>query len=100
MIMKSKNNKLNGFEPILSFKNEEEELYHESRMIMFRILSEVERLCEENGMKKKDLAKAIGTSPSYVTQLFNGDKLINLETIAKLQKVFNIVFHLEAKPKA
>jgi transcriptional regulator with XRE-family HTH domain len=85
------------FENIFAFKTKEEEIYHESRMIMFRFLSEIEKLCASRNMKKKDLAEAIGTSPSYVTQLFNGDKLLNLETIAKLQKVFNVVFSIEVE---
>jgi len=96
--MNSKNIISDDFKNILSFTDESDELYHESRMIMFRILGEVEKLCENKNMKKKDLAKAIDTSASYITQLFNGSKLLNLETIAKFQKVFNVTFKIEVVP--
>jgi len=38
----------------------------------------------------------IGTSASYITQLFRGNKIINLETIAKFQKIFDIKFEIKA----
>jgi len=81
---------------LFSFKSKEEEIEHEARMIMFRFLSEIEKL---NGkpMKRKDLAKALETSPSYITQLFRGDKLINLTMLARIQDVFNITFEIKAK---
>ena len=42
---------------------------------MFRILSSFEKMTDRP-IQKKEIAEAISTSPSYVTQLFNGDKLI------------------------
>ena len=62
-----------------------------------RFLSELEKLNCEKPLKKKDLAKAINTSPSYITQLYRGDKLINLITLAKIQDAFNITFEINAK---
>lgn len=84
------------FEDLFSFQSKEEEIEHEATMIMFRFLSELEK---KNGkpMKKKDLAKALETSPSYITQLFRGDKLINLTMLARIQDVFNITFEITAK---
>lgn len=84
------------FEDLFSFKSEKEELEHEAKMIMFRILSSFEKMTDRP-IQKKEIAEAISTSPSYVTQLFNGDKLINLTTLAKLQKAFHFSFQIEAK---
>ena len=50
-------------------------------------------------MKSSELAKKLGVSPSYVSQLFSGDKLINYPTLAKLQRIFNIRFKLDIKNK-
>ena len=63
---------------------------------MYRFLSEVERISEEEGLNRKELAALIGTSPSYLTQLFRGNKIINLQTIAKFQKVFDLTFEIKA----
>lgn len=85
------------YESLFSFKNENERIEHEAHLIMFRFLSEIEKLNIDNKIKRKDLAKKLGTSASYITQLYNGDKLINLTTIAKLQDVFKITFDIKAK---
>lgn len=86
-----------AFQDLLSFKSLEEEIKHNSQMIMYRFLSEIEILCEEKHMSKKELAERIGTSASYITQLYRGNKPLNIETIAKFQKVFDITFEIKAK---
>lgn len=84
------------FEDLFTFKSEKEELEHEAKMIMLRILSSFEKMLDRP-VQKKEIANAINTSPSYVTQLFKGDKLINFITLAKLQNAFDFTFHIEAR---
>jgi transcriptional regulator with XRE-family HTH domain len=85
------------FEGLFTEKSKEEELEHEAKMIMFRFLNELEKMNSDNPIKKKDLAKAINTSASFITQLYRGDKLINLYTLAKIQDAYNITFEIKAK---
>lgn len=73
------------------------DLNHEVKMIHYRYLSEVDRLIDEMKMSKKELAEKLGVSASYITQLFKGEKILNLEMIAKLQIAFNLKFDIEAK---
>ncbi|MBM3405325.1 MAG: helix-turn-helix transcriptional regulator [Bacteroidetes bacterium] len=87
-----------AFQDLLSFKSDEEEIKHQAQMVMFRFLSEIEALTEENNMTRKELACKIGTSPSYLTQLFRGSKPLNMITIAKFQKVFDITFNIKSQP--
>jgi transcriptional regulator with XRE-family HTH domain len=89
-----------AFLDLLSFKSLEEEIKHNAQMIMYRFLSEIEILSEEKKMTKKQLAEKIGTSASYITQLYRGNKPLNIETIAKFQKVFDITFDIKAKPNS
>lgn len=84
------------FEGLFSFNSTKEELEHEAKMIMFRLLSSFEKMMDRP-IQKKEIAEAINTSPSYVTQLFKGDKLINFTTLAKLQKAFDFTFEIEAR---
>jgi transcriptional regulator with XRE-family HTH domain len=86
-----------GVEHLFEFKNKEEEWEHEAKMIMFRFFSELEKINNSKPIKKKELAKAIGTSASFVTQLFQGDKLVNLTTLAKIQEAYDITFEIRAK---
>ncbi|MBN2664372.1 MAG: helix-turn-helix transcriptional regulator [Bacteroidales bacterium] len=81
----------------LNEKHSAFDLEHEKIMIQMRFMSEVEILMEEKKINKKQLAKVIGTSASYITQLFRGNKTLNLETIAKFQNAFEYKFGIEAK---
>jgi len=88
----------NEFADLFSFGNEEEEIEHEAYMIMFRFLSELENLNSgTKPLRKKELAHKLGVSASYITQLFNGTKLINLSTLAKIEREFNVTFEVKAR---
>ncbi|MGQ1946047.1 hypothetical protein ACT3CD_02950 [Geofilum sp. OHC36d9] len=86
------------FEDIFAFNSEEEELEHDAQILMFKFLEELEK-CNSNGskLKKKDLASAIEKSPSFISQLYSGDKLMSFNLLAKIQKAFNINFEIKAK---
>jgi len=85
-----------AFEDLLDFNSIEEELDHRARMIMYRVLSEVEILSEKRKMTRKELAKKIGLSGSYLTQLYRGIKPLNFLTIAKFEKALGITFDIKA----
>ncbi len=56
------------------------------------LMHEVRQLMKLKGWKQNDLALKLGKSKSYISQLFSGDKLINIKTIIKLQNIFEIKF--------
>lgn len=87
-----------GYEDLFSFRDEKDELDYEAHLLMFRFLSEVERIVSEGKtLKNKDIALKLGVSPSYITQLLRGDKLMNFIMLAKIQKAFNITFEIKAR---
>jgi len=98
MNLNTKSQIQDAFASVFSNDANDWDLQHETRMVMYRFLSEVERLCEENDINKKQLAQKIGTSASFITQLFRGTKTLNLETVAKFQNTFDIKFEIKAKP--
>ena len=83
-----------GFNNLFEQLTEKEILDNEAKLIMFRFLSIIETKREELGWNRKILAEKIGTSPSYISQLFRGDKLINMTTLAIIQKVMDIQFEI------
>jgi len=86
-----------GFDSLFNLSSEEEEK-HEARMIMYRFLSEMERVSgQKRGLKTK-LAGSVGKSKSFITQLFNGDKLVSLSMLARFQKALGIKFKITAYP--
>lgn len=100
MNMKSSNSDKikKAFNDLLAFKSEEDELKHDAHMLSFQFISEINKVMEaqEVQINKTGLAKALSTSKSYITQLFRGDKLINMLTLAKVQKALNLKFKIVA----
>ncbi len=79
---------------LFKFDSYEDEIEHETLMLSSCFLSEVQKVLDIKKMSKKELAGKIGTSASYVTQLFRGNKIINLNTIARIQKELDINFNI------
>jgi transcriptional regulator with XRE-family HTH domain len=81
---------------LLDFETDEEKLMFEAEMLHLATMQLVAQLMKENNMNKKQLAEALNTSQSFITQLFSGDKLLNFKLLAKLQRVFNVSFSINA----
>jgi transcriptional regulator with XRE-family HTH domain len=64
---------------------------------MAKFLDRIQEIADQKGLKKKDLAQKIGTSASYITQLYRGHKLLNLMTLAKFQRALDIEFEVSIK---
>jgi len=92
--MKSKNN---SFTTLFDFDSKEDKYKHDAEVLMFKFLSVVEKKMEQNQITRKELARRIQTSPSFVTQLFRGSKLINLTTLAKIQDALDFEFDILCK---
>ena len=86
------------FTKLFASGTKEQKLDLDAKMLMASFLSEIERVQEisTNLKNRKSLAEAIGTSPSYLTQVFCGDKNLNFLTLAKIQKVLKIRFEISA----
>jgi len=72
---------------------EKEKLELEARMIQLDFIDRLHELMKYKNIKsKKELADLLGTTPSFITQLFSAEKLINLKHLAKLQRVLGIKY--------
>ncbi|MDZ7719878.1 MAG: helix-turn-helix transcriptional regulator [Balneolaceae bacterium] len=74
----------------------EEQVEHRAQMLSYIFLSEAQKAMDRKEWTRKRLAKEIGTSASYLTQLFRGDRLLNLKTIAKIEAALEINFGVSA----
>jgi len=78
-------------------KTPEEQIEHRAHILSLIFLSEAEKAMKRKGWTRKCLAKEIGTSASYMTQLFRGDRLLNFKTVAKIERVLNMDYHISEK---
>jgi len=90
---------MQDLESLLSFGNENEKLELEAELLHLKFVGVLEELMEQEKITKAELAEKLSTSKSYITQLFTGDKLLNIKTLAKLQRVLNFNFKIESERK-
>lgn len=90
-----------GFSALLTHNNYEDKIDHDATMLSLSYVSEINMIMEKRKprMQKKDLAKLVETSPSYITQVFRGDKKINFKTLAKIQDKLGVKFVVTAYEK-
>ncbi len=83
------------FQEILLPSSRDEKLDFEAQMIQQDFIARLTEIMKFKGIKsKKELAGLLETSPSYITQLFSGEKLINLKFLAKLQNILGLHYSI------
>ncbi|WP_114752011.1 helix-turn-helix domain-containing protein [Pleomorphovibrio marinus] len=61
-------------------------------LLAMQFLGLVDQKMEQENISKKDLAQKIGTSASFITQLFRGDRKPNWNILAKMSLELGIEF--------
>ena len=89
-----------AFKDLLTPETENDKLELETRLLMAQFLDGIEAAMHEKKMRKKDLAHLIGTSPSFITQIFRGNKVVNLETLCKISLALDLRFVVEIQHNA
>lgn len=85
----------NSFDSFFNENNNDFEL--DAKLLASKFLSEVKDISEAKKINRKELAKLIGTSPSYLTQLYRGTKIMNLITLCKIKKVLDLDVEIKIK---
>lgn len=93
--MRSNDKVLQEFRDLLSFNSEEELVTREQNVIHFQFMSGLEEIMKQLKISRKKLAEAVGVSASYITQLFRGTKMINIEMLAKIKLALEIEYEIE-----
>jgi transcriptional regulator with XRE-family HTH domain len=85
-----------------SIKNEWDNLFNEisyedrvsslADVLALQFLGLVDRKMELENISKKELAEKVGTSASFITQLFRGDKKPNWNILAKMSVELGLEF--------
>lgn len=89
-----------SFDELFNTFTKEELIEQEARLLSFHFLSAIDEALEQKKMSKKALAEKVGTSASYITQLFRGDRLLNFTILAKIQDAMGLKFEVKVKDPA
>jgi transcriptional regulator with XRE-family HTH domain len=84
-----------SFKDLSDSISESDKMMIETRLFMYRFLSEIDKITNERGINRKELAKLAGTSASFITQLYQGKKIINLQMLTRIKKALDIDFKIE-----
>jgi transcriptional regulator with XRE-family HTH domain len=95
--MNSNNNRsLDKLSRMLEFKSEREKEKLEEELLNLKFITAIEEIMEQKDVSKTNIADILKSSRSYVSQLFSGNKMINIKTLTKIQKGLNISFKIYA----
>ena len=72
--------------------SDEERMEARGELLALHFLSLVDQRMKVLNISKKELAVQVGSSPSYITQLFRGDKTPNWKMLAKMEKAVGVKF--------
>ena len=76
---------------------DKERLEARGELLALHFMTYINHKMDQKGITKKQLAELVGTSPSYITQLFRGDKTPNWKMIAKMEKALELSFKIECE---
>jgi len=80
---------------LLNIDTLEERYELEKTRLHFAFLSGIERSMEHQNISREELAQRIGTSISYLTELFRGTKSLNFDVLAKMKIALDVDFRVE-----
>lgn len=95
----SKTSIQNAFLELLTINTKEEKYEMEKQRIHFMFFSKIEKIMSEQGISRKELASKVGTSPSYITQLFRGTKIANLDILSKINIEMDVSMDIGVEQK-
>jgi len=79
---------------VIEFTDDSEKEQFEVEMLHLDIMHQIFALMKQHHMKKKDVARVLGITKSQFTDLCSGDEIITLHLLIKLQRVFDVKFHM------
>ncbi len=91
-----KENSLTKLNQMLEFKSNKEKGRLEEELLSLKFIATLEELLEQNDVNRTELAQILESSKSYVSQVFSGEKMLNIRTLAKIQRELNVSFKLYA----
>lgn len=76
--------------------SDQERIELERDLLQFAFVKQIHNHMHDK--KKKDLATEIGVSNSFISQIFSGDKKINIDLLTKFQRVLDFKFVIDSVP--
>lgn len=86
--------KADSIQKALSFKNKKEEIRLLSEIVNYDYVNSIKESLQVRDILASDVASKIGVSRSYVSQIFNGTRMVNIPFITRIRREFSIPLEL------
>lgn len=83
---------------LLRFKSDADKIKFELYQLHSEIMRQVQIWMEDKGWNPKKLAEELKVSEPYISQMFSGDRIINLKKMVLLQRIFKKKFYVSDAP--
>ncbi|WP_053223349.1 helix-turn-helix domain-containing protein [Roseivirga seohaensis] len=97
MNLKTKKDIQSAFAQLSSNQTPEQKVEGKASALALTFLAEIDKAMAAKKMNKKELALAVDTSASYITQLFRGDRKPNWTMLVKMSEALSLDFHITTK---
>lgn len=74
---------------LVSFENEDDKLEFDIIIMHLKAMEVIKQLLLNKKKNRLWLSEQLSVSKGYISQLFSGDKLLNLKLLVKINKIFN-----------
>lgn len=78
----------------LTSSNKDEEIDMLAEIVNYDYVNAIKKSLQERGILPTDVASSIGVSKSYVSQIFNGSRMLNINFITRIRREFKISLEL------
>ena len=85
----------NVLSDLLGFENDIEKLNFQKEILSLKFIKVIENYLNQNRIKRKEFAKLTGYSTSYVSQVFNANKYVNMDFLVKAQNALELPFDIK-----
>jgi transcriptional regulator with XRE-family HTH domain len=82
----------NEWDTLFDSMSQEDQIAFKADLLAMQFLGLVDKKMEDLDLTKKELAQKIGTSASFITQLFRGDRKPNWNILAKMSMELGLDF--------
>lgn len=86
-----------AFKEILRSSSDADKLEMEQDMLQLDILEYISSELKKKGIKRSELPSMLNVTKSFISQLFSADKRLNLEHLAKFQRILDEKFMVTMK---
>tara|TARA_R110002126_G_scaffold263187_1_gene406187 strand:+ start:234 stop:650 length:417 start_codon:yes stop_codon:yes gene_type:complete len=86
---------INSLNDLLGFENEKEKFDFQKEILSLKFVKVIENFLVQNKISKKDFAKTMDYSPSYISQIFSANKFVNIDFLVKAQNALKMPFEVK-----